>query len=183
MPEVAKRSKLPWIVGGVILLIAFCGCVGGVAGVLYWRAGEGESEAERGDEDVGEWLAIRRAALSHKVHNDPFSAPAGHEVHLGQSEVVGPTARDTELLDNVLPGALTGPELLDALPDRPYAVNLYQDPGATTISRLTLDLDRDGKLDEQWRVEGTRVRRVISTNDDENYDQTWLWQGGLWMKR
>ncbi len=183
MSEAMKRSKLPWIVGAVTLFIALCACAGGVGGLLWWRASETEDEAARAEQGVGEWLAVRQAALSHKVHNDPFSAPSGHEVHINQSEVLGPSSRDTLILNDLLSRRLSGPEALDVLPDQGFAANLYQEDGAGSVTRVTLDLDRDGKLDEQWKVEGTRVRRAVSTKDDETYDQMWLWQNGLWLKR
>ncbi len=183
MSETGKRSKLPWIIGGVILLFALCGGVGIIGGVLYWRTRPPETEAARAQEDLGEWLAIKQATLSHKVHTDPFSAPAGAEVHINQSEVTGPSARDTEIINELLPRRLSGPEQQDVLPDSKWAINLYQEPGANAVTRLTLDLDRDGMLDEQWKVEGTRVRRAVSTKDDGTYDQMWLWQNGLWLRR
>lgn len=179
------RSKLPWILGGITALVLCCGCAGVIVGVLVWSAPEEpQSEAARAQGGgLGEWLAVRRAALSHKLHSNPWKAPAGHEVHINQSQAMGPSARDTEILNELIGRRLPGPEALDVLPQRAWAVNLYQDPSATSVSRVTVDLDRDGNADEQWTVEGTRVRRQVSTADDGRYDQSWLWQNGLWLAR
>ena len=169
-------SKLPWIAGGIIGLVLVCGCAGGLSAYVFW----GGAGSEGGD--LAERLAIRRAPLSHKSHTDPFSAPAGSVVHINQGQAEGPTELHVTILNEQLPRDLGGPEALDVL-EGAAAVNLYQDPGAATVSRVTLDLDRDGKIDEMWKVEGTRVRRAVSSSDNDEYDETWLWQNGLWLAR
>lgn len=182
MDKVAERSKLPWIVGGIMAISLLCGC----AGVLgaWWLWGRGGDEGLEGQGGgIAEDLAIRRAARSGKGHKDPFSAPDGATVHINRGEVMGPRPMDSEILDTRLWRDLGAPSALDVFPSQPYAVDLYQDEGAGAVSRATIDLDRDGKLDEQWRVEGTRVRRAVSTRDDEEYDRMWLWQNGLWLAR
>lgn len=173
-------SKLPWIAGGIIGLVLICGCAGGLSAYLLWGgAGEGGGE---GGGTLEERLAIRWAAVSHKFHSDPFSAPSGSIVHINQSQAMGARAIDETIINEQLPRNLGSTEALDVIPGD-AAVNLYQDAGAPAVSRVSIDLDRDGKADELWKVEGTRVRRAVSTGDNEDYDQMWLWQNGLWLKR
>lgn len=175
-------SKLPWIAGGIIGLVLVCGCAGGLSAYLFWGGAGGDGGVEGGEGDLTERLAIRRAALSHKLHTDPFSAPAGSTVHINQSQAEGPTALHVTILNEQLTRNIGASEALDVLGGE-VAVNLYQDPGASSVSRASLDFDRDGKPDELWKVEGTRVRRAVSTADNEEYDQMWLWQNGLWLAR
>ena len=176
MKEAPGRSKLPWIVGGVAIVALMCGCAGVVGGFLYVRSGSGDGA------EVEEWVATRRAALSQKGHNDPFHAPDGAEVHINQSAAVGPSERDNDILRQ-MGRALGAAEADDVLPDQPWRLDLFQDDGAASVTRASVDLDRDGHADELWKVEGTRIRRAVSTADDENYDQMWLWQNGLWLAR
>ena len=173
--------KLPWIAGGIIGLVLVCGCAGGLSAVLVF-GGAGEQGGGEGGEGLKERMAIRWAALSHKFHSDPFSAPSGSTVHINQSQAMGPRPLDETIINELLPKDLGAAEALDVLPGD-VQVNLYQDDGAPRVTRVTLDLDRDGKLDELWKVEGSRVRRAVSTADDEGYDQMWLWQNGLWLGR
>lgn len=176
MKEAPARSKLPWIVGGCAVLALLCGCAGVVGAYLYHRAGGGDGA------EMEEWVATRRAALSQKGHHDPFHAPDGAEVHINQSAAMGPSARDNEIL-GLLSRNLGGAEQDDVVPDQEYRVDLFQEGGAGSVTRVSVDLDRDGHPDELWKIEGTRVRRAVSSADDENYDQMWLWQNGLWLAR
>lgn len=174
MDNPQRRSALPWVVAGLVFMAMSCACLG-VLG--FFVLGEGE------DGGTGEWFAIRRAALSHKGHRDPFSAPDGAVVHIQQSEVLTLREMDLDLMPRIINKGVGAPELLDVYPTRAYRVDIYQDNGDEIVSRVTIDLDRDGKLDEQWKVEGLRVRRALSTRDDENYDQMWLYQNDVWLRQ
>lgn len=176
MKDTPGRSKLPWIVGAGVVLALMCGCAGVVGAFLWWRA-SGSDEA-----GVEEWVATRRAALSQKGHDDPFHAPDGAEVHINQSAAMGPSARDNAIL-GLFSRHLGATEEDDVLADQPWRVDLTQEAGASSVTGARVDLDRDGHADELWKAEGTRIRRAISTGDDESYDQMWLWQNGLWLAR
>ena len=62
----------------------------------------------------------------------------------------------------------------------PYKINVYRDPGHTTVTRLRIDLDRDDRWDEKWTFDGEAVRRLIAPQDDEHYTQTFTWAGNGW---
>ncbi len=64
--------------------------------------------------------------------------------------------------------------------DTPYKINVYRDPGHTTVTRLRIDLDRDDRWDEKWTFDGEAVRRLIAPADDEHYTQTFTWAGNGW---
>lgn len=79
---------------------------------------------------------------------------------------------------------ISGDKGKDALPGRPYKVNLYKDPGQTRVNRLKLDLDRDDKWDEKWTLEdGGKVKRQIAPADDENYTLEYRLEGEYWRKK
>lgn len=71
----------------------------------------------------------------------------------------------------------------DASPGKPFKINLYQDAGHSQINRAKLDLDRDEKWDEKWTFDGDRVSRKVAPNDDENYTESYVWDGtASWVK-
>ncbi|MCA9666932.1 MAG: hypothetical protein KC503_15140 [Myxococcales bacterium] len=74
-------------------------------------------------------------------------------------------------------------KIKDALKGMPYKVNLYQDKDATTLSRVKIDLDRDGTWDEVWKVEGSKVKRKASPADDGNYTDKYRWTGNGWRRK
>ena len=90
--------KLPWIAGGIIGLVLVCGCAGGLSAVLVF-GGAGEQGGGEGGEGLKERMAIRWAALSHKFHSDPFSAPSGSTVHINQSQAMGPRPLDETIIN------------------------------------------------------------------------------------
>lgn len=91
-------------------------------------------------------------------------------------------AVDTAILSRVKLG-MSGKKVKDALKGRAWKVNLYQDPGANgAVSRLKLDLDRDGKWDEKWAFEGEgKVKRQAAPADDENYTAEYRLRGNRWV--
>ncbi len=61
--------------------------------------------------------------------------------------------------------AMVGAELPDVFPERPYRVALFDDDGDQRADRATLDVDRDGALEQHWtRVEGSLM---VSTGGGE----------------
>jgi hypothetical protein len=73
----------------------------------------------------------------------------------------------------------------DAFKGERYKVNLSRDPDGKL--RAKVDLDRDEKWDEKWtfeRVQGQdKVKRQISSRDDETYDQELRLDAGKWVKK
>lgn len=70
----------------------------------------------------------------------------------------------------------------DASPGKPFKINLYQDDGHSQVNRAKLDLDRDDKWDEKWTFDGDRVSRKVAPADDENYTESYVWDGAGWVK-
>jgi hypothetical protein len=90
---------------------------------------------------------------------------------------------DQDILALVRAG-IKGDKLTDAFPKKAYKVNLYRDGGDAGVSRLKVDLDRDGKWDEKWAFgEGGRVKRQVAPADDESYSETYLLDGSDWKRK
>lgn len=93
---------------------------------------------------------------------------------------------DRELLDSVHRN-FPGDKMKDAMPGRPFKVNLYKDQGEEGVNRLKIDLDRDDKWDEKWSFSTKHgqpvVKRQVAPNDDENYTMEYRLQGDTWVLR
>ncbi len=72
-----------------------------------------------------------------------------------------------------------GDKVKDALPGRPWKVNLYRDPGFTAVNRLKLDLNRNEKWDEKWTFLPEGVKRQVAPNDDEVYTEEWWYHPAI----
>ncbi|HMV68423.1 MAG TPA: hypothetical protein PKA64_16360 [Myxococcota bacterium] len=68
----------------------------------------------------------------------------------------------------------------DVTSGKPYKVNVYQDAGNATANRAKVDLDRDDKWDEKITFEADRVVREVAPADDEQYTETYTWDGSGW---
>lgn len=69
----------------------------------------------------------------------------------------------------------------DITPDKHYKLNLYKDPGHTTVNRIKLDLDRDEKWDEKYSADNGTITREVAPADDEEYTQRYRWDGSSWV--
>ncbi len=78
---------------------------------------------------------------------------------------------------------VTGDKAKDVFPGKPYKVDGYKDEGKPGISRVKVDLDRDGKWDEKWDFEGDKVKRKVAPADDENYQQEFRLEGEAWRPK
>ncbi len=82
---------------------------------------------------------------------------------------------------------MNGNRIKDAFPASAYKVNIYKDDGFAQANRLKVDLDRDGKDDEKWTIEGAgadlKVKRQVSPNDDGNYSEEYRLVGGAWVRK
>lgn len=79
--------------------------------------------------------------------------------------------------------AISGDKVKDASGSTSYKVNLYQDSGSSTINRAKVDIDRDDKWDEKWTFAADGITRQVAPADDEQYAETWLWDGSGWRRR
>jgi hypothetical protein len=80
-----------------------------------------------------------------------------------------------------------GDKLKDAMPGRPFKINLYKEPDEQFATRLKVDLDRDDKWDEKWSISMKNgqqvVKRQVAPNDDENYTIEYRLRGEAWMQK
>ena len=159
---------------------ALLGAAGGVAALAFSCRGE-EKPSARQDAPV----AARSAPLA------PSEVPGvkGREGPLSQAapgEGGALRPMDREILERArqpIPGA----KVKDALPGRPFKVNLYRDDGHAKVNRLKIDLDRDDKWDEKWTLseEGGReeVKRQVAPADDENYSAEYRLRADAWARK
>jgi len=78
--------------------------------------------------------------------------------------------------------AISGDKMKDATKGKPYKVNLYQEAGHSTVNRAKVDVDRDDKFDEKYTFETTKITLQRAPNDDEQYTETYHWNGSGWTK-
>ncbi len=79
--------------------------------------------------------------------------------------------------------SIGGDKAKDVFPGKPYKVDAYKDEGKTGISRVKVDLDRDGKWDEKWDFDGDKVKRKVAPADDENYQLELRLDGDHWRPK
>jgi hypothetical protein len=104
------------------------------------------------------------------------SAPASATI--ASSNGLRPVDRD--ILAWRKTATMTGDKAKDVFPGKPYKVDGYKDEGKTGVSRVKVDLDRDGKWDEKWDFDGDKVKRKVAPADDENYQQEFRLEGEAW---
>ncbi|MFO0576294.1 MAG: hypothetical protein U1A78_20005 [Polyangia bacterium] len=80
---------------------------------------------------------------------------------------------------------MTTDKVKDAVPGRPYKINLYVEGGR--VVRAKVDLNRNEKWDEKWSFDiegGTPVvkRQVSPTDDDSSYPLKYRLAGKAWVK-
>ena len=76
----------------------------------------------------------------------------------------------------------SGDKMKDATKGKAYKLNLYKDAGQSTVNRAKIDLDRDDKFDEKYTFETTKITLQRAPNDDEQYTETYHWNGSGWTK-
>lgn len=78
--------------------------------------------------------------------------------------------------------SISGDKMKDATKGKAYKLNLYKDAGQSTVNRAKLDLDRDDKFDEKYTFETSKITLQRAPNDDEQYTETYHWNGSGWTK-
>ncbi len=90
---------------------------------------------------------------------------------------------DQKILEKLRAG-FSGDKVKDVFKSEPFKVNLYKEEGKV---RAKVDLDRDEKFDEKWDfdTEGgkEKVKRRVSTQDDESYDREYRLEEGRWVEK
>lgn len=93
---------------------------------------------------------------------------------------------DREILDRVAKG-ISGDKAKDAVPGRPWKVNLYRDPGDAGVSRAKIDLNRNERWEEKWTFESkggqSVVKRQVAPADDEKYTVEYRLDGDHWRRK
>lgn len=78
--------------------------------------------------------------------------------------------------------SISGDKMKDATKGKSYKLNLYKDADKTTVNRAKLDINRNDKFDEKYTFETTKITLQRAPADDENYTETYHWNGTGWTK-
>lgn len=78
---------------------------------------------------------------------------------------------------------MPAPLIEDVSRGKPFRIDLVSESGR--VYRALVDLDRDGKFDERWRLFDPEakqfiVEREVSPDDDERYSEAFRWDGRRW---
>ena len=79
-------------------------------------------------------------------------------------------------------GGLSGPEVKDATPGEPHQVKVLLYPTGKSIRRLSIDLDRDRKWDEEWLFARETVKRSVSPEDNGQFTETYTLRKNQWYR-
>jgi hypothetical protein len=78
--------------------------------------------------------------------------------------------------------SISGDKMKDATKGKSWKLNLYKDAGYSTVNRAKVDTNRNDKFDEKYTFETTKITLQRAPNDDENYTETFHWNGSGWTK-
>jgi len=186
-----KLKTFITLVVGVVVVFGLV-CLGvtilvpGVAGVALWSGGAQQATpvtVERVDAAPIAAPATPAAATpSSSAPATPAAATPATPAPTTAAATPAGDARPFEALLFERAGTDLGTtKLKDVTKGKTYKVSLYQDDGHTTMNRAKVDVDRDDKWDEKWTVDGTNISRKVAPNDDEDYTETWIWDGSAWV--
>ncbi len=153
------------LVGTGVVLVA-AACVGG--SILFGGAVVSEVDMEPPQRSAPEPVAAAPAPAPQAPPSaTPKPAPAaGRPV---DRVVLGYQGRD-----------LGTKKRKDVTKGKPFKVNVYQDDGHATANRAKADLDRDDRWDEKFTFDGDEITRKVSPADDEDYSESFRWNGSDW---
>ena len=160
--------RLPALIAGGAVLALLC------AGVIAAGAWALLSSG------AGEQLSRGRAASSGKGHKDGWSAPSGYSWSENSASILTLRPMDSEIITRFVGRDLGAAAREDAIPGA-ARVDLFQDAPATTLTRVEVDADRDGLLDERWEVDGAYVIRNLSPGGDGDFSERYKLRDGLWL--
>jgi hypothetical protein len=78
---------------------------------------------------------------------------------------------------------LDSDRIKDASKSETWKISVYQDSGQSTVNRIKVDVNRNGKWDEKITFDGDKVKLARASADDEKYDEEYRWEGGGWRKK
>jgi hypothetical protein len=149
-------------IGGIVLLLGFCGLCGTCSGLFSRKTREAPPSAPI-------------AQATPTPGSSPLSTPSNTGLRREDQMII-------DLLNRQLKA--TSDKIKDAFPRESFKVNVYRDGNSSTWTRLKVDLDRDEKDDEKWTLAGGQPdKRQVSTRDDEQYDREYRWRGGQWVEK
>jgi len=183
-----KLKTFITLVVGVVLLFGLV-CLGvtilvpGVAGVALWSAAPQETTPVAVEQVAPTPVATPATpVVAPPTPATPTPATAPPTAATTTPAAPSNTRPFDALLFERAGTDLGTTKLKDVTTGKPYKVSLYQDEGNPTMNRAKVDLDRDDKWDEKWTFDATSISRKVAPADDENYTETWVWNGTEWVK-
>lgn len=109
----------------------------------------------------------------------PPEAPPAPPAAEPDPEVLPEMRPVDETAMTVMETPMNAPVLADATPGQPFRIQLERAANGFAVSKLHIDLDRDGKFDEVWTL-GSPIRRDVSPNDDGALTEHTVWSDRGW---
>ncbi len=157
--------------------------IGAVAGTYAACSGKSDSTASATKTSAPPAHApapSTRATVPPRAASTESAPPA---TSAASSDASALRPMDQKILEKLRAG-FSGDKVKDVFKSEPFKVNLYKEEGKV---RAKVDLDRDEKFDEKWDfdTEGgkEKVKRRVSTQDDESYDREYRLEEGRWVEK
>lgn len=96
------------------------------------------------------------------------------------SQELAPRAYDAEVIA-WSKKSISGDKLKDVTKRTSYKINVYKEPGHSTVNRAKVDINRNDKWDEKYTFEAGKITLEVAPADDEQYTKTYHWTGSAWL--
>lgn len=114
------------------------------------------------------------AAVAMKAA-EPVAVPAKNDLEMRpyDAQVIGWHAK-----------ALPGGKGKDVSKGKPYKINIYQDAGKTVVNRAKVDANRNNKFEDKFTFKDDgSISLEHAPADDENYTESYVWNGAGWTRK
>jgi hypothetical protein len=78
---------------------------------------------------------------------------------------------------------IAGDKEKDVSKGKAYKINVYKDAGKTNVNRVKVDINRNDKFDDKYTFEPGKITLQRAPADDEQYTETYHWNGNGWTKQ
>ncbi len=111
----------------------------------------------------------------------PDPAPVDTSPKPASSSDLAARAWDSEVL-SWRTRSISSDKQKDVSKGKSYKINVYKDAGSSTVNRAKVDVNRNDKWEEKYTFEGEKITLQRAPADDENYSETYHWNGSGWTK-
>jgi hypothetical protein len=159
-----------------------------VAGFAAWRLTKGKPPAP----DAPAWSPAAASAAppseSGSANPEPMSSgrlkppsPQIYPTAISSIQKIGMPLRpmDLDIFAMIEKGDVANPQ--DAFPSQPYRVSIMRDHLSGYVVLVTIDLDRNGRIDERWKLTPDAVERHTSPGPNGTFTDDFALRGGKWL--